>query len=91
MVDFIDSNTLEGSANINTHFAKNATFLLFSLLILGYCLKVSDSHKIFTSATWALLQFCLHTFRMYSFAWALSNGDGVKEYDSITFSCKQAC
>jgi hypothetical protein len=49
LADFIDSHTLEDSANVNTRFAKNATLLLFlsRLMILSYCLKIPGCRQTF--------------------------------------------
>ncbi|KAF8930220.1 hypothetical protein BGZ47_000688 [Haplosporangium gracile] len=65
LADFIDSNTLEDSANVNTRFAKSATLLLFlsRLMILSYCLKIPSCRQTFSSARWALLQVCPHMFK----------------------------
>ncbi|KAG9071529.1 hypothetical protein KI688_005741 [Linnemannia hyalina] len=65
LAEFIDGNTLDDSASINTHFAKSATLLLLlsRLMILSYCLKVSGCRQTFSSARWALLQVCPHMFK----------------------------
>ncbi|KAG0286712.1 hypothetical protein BGZ97_007333, partial [Linnemannia gamsii] len=65
VADFIDSNTLQDSTNINTRFAENTTLLLFlsRLMILSYCLKVPSCRQTFSSARWALLQVCPHMFK----------------------------
>ncbi|KAG9063267.1 hypothetical protein KI688_004871 [Linnemannia hyalina] len=49
----------------NTAFACNKTLLLFlsRLLVLKYCLRISDCRQTFSSASWALLQVCLHMFQ----------------------------
>ncbi|KAF9540047.1 hypothetical protein EC957_004678 [Mortierella hygrophila] len=65
LAGFIDSNTSDDSANINTRFAKNATLLLFlsRFMILYYCLKVPGCRQTFSSARWTLLQACPYMFK----------------------------
>ncbi|KFH63571.1 hypothetical protein MVEG_10265 [Podila verticillata NRRL 6337] len=66
LAEFLDTKTSEERGpRFNTLFARNMTLVLFlsRLLVLKYCLQVSNCRRTFSSANWAKLQICLHLFK----------------------------